>query len=190
MATDSLNEQEIQLKKRARRRLVGAAALVLLMVTVLPMLLDDQEPRVPEQEIEISIPSQDGAGFSSSIIPAEAPPATLPAIPPATEAVVPPSASPAPTAEPAAPAAPTAKESEKPVFFVQIGVFSDPARVKELQHKLQGGGVQSHTEKIDTAKGARIRLRSGPYGSRQEADEALDKIRSAGGVGSMIASGK
>ena len=38
MAAEQSNEQEIQFKKRARRRLVGAIALVLLMVAVLPML--------------------------------------------------------------------------------------------------------------------------------------------------------
>jgi len=64
-----LNEQEIQFKKRARRRLVGAIALVLLMVTVLPMVLDDRAAKAPQQEIAITIPSQDGPGFTSKIVP-------------------------------------------------------------------------------------------------------------------------
>jgi DedD protein len=71
MATEKLSEQEIQLRKRARRRLVGAIALVLLMVTVLPMVLDDREAQTPQPEIAVNIPSQDGNDFASRIVPVE-----------------------------------------------------------------------------------------------------------------------
>ena len=69
MPPDQPIEQEIQFKKRARRRLVGAVALVLLMVTILPMVLDDRVAKSPQQEIAISIPSQDGAEFASKVVP-------------------------------------------------------------------------------------------------------------------------
>jgi len=69
MPPDQSIEQEIQFKKRARRRLVGAVALVLLMVTILPMVLDDRVAKSPQQEIAISIPSQDGPEFSSKVVP-------------------------------------------------------------------------------------------------------------------------
>ena len=61
MAQDNLqsqSEQEIQFKKRARRRLVGAIALVLLMIILLPMLLQDRVAQTPKDEVVISIPSQ------------------------------------------------------------------------------------------------------------------------------------
>src|SRR5690606_23455379 len=64
-----LDEQEIQFKKKARRRLVGAIALVLLMVTILPMVLDDRSTDMPQQEIAISIPNQDEEEFTSSVTP-------------------------------------------------------------------------------------------------------------------------
>lgn len=54
--------EEIQLRKRARRRLVGAITLVALMVTVLPMVLDD-EPKPVGQDIAINIPSQQSNDF-------------------------------------------------------------------------------------------------------------------------------
>jgi DedD protein len=69
MASNQLNEQEIQFKKRARRRLVGAIALVLLMVTILPMVLDDRAAKQPQQEIAITIPSQDNKDFTSKVVP-------------------------------------------------------------------------------------------------------------------------
>jgi DedD protein len=84
MASNQLNEQEIQFKKRARRRLVGAIALVLLMVTILPMVLDDHSVKTPQQEIAITIPSQDNKDFTSKVVPIPDSPA-LPAEPNAPE---------------------------------------------------------------------------------------------------------
>jgi DedD protein len=57
MAADSTNDQELALKKRARRRLVGAIALVLLMVIVLPLVLQDRTALAPQDAIKISMPA-------------------------------------------------------------------------------------------------------------------------------------
>ena len=222
MPPDQLNEQEIQFKKRARRRLVGAIALVLLMVTILPMVLDDRAGKTPQQEIAITIPSQDGAEFTSKIVPVS-PEAPLPA-PPATVAPtpVPPPAPPAESVKPdeaasnkevAPPAAPLSNKSadtisiptqeaaqKAPVekkqsepnsskgnaFSVQIGVFSDPANVKQLQQKLLSQGYKSYTEKVDTAKGEKIRLRAGPFATRETAESALAKIKDSGLSGMVV----
>ena len=51
----AISSEELQLKKRARRRLVGAIALVLFVVVFLPMILDN-EPRQMSQDIAINIP--------------------------------------------------------------------------------------------------------------------------------------
>jgi len=48
----------IELKKRSRRRLVGAAALALIAAIILPMVMDD-EPGVPVQDIQVTIPDRD-----------------------------------------------------------------------------------------------------------------------------------
>lgn len=50
------------LKRRGRRRLVGAVALVLLAVIVLPMVFD-QEPRPPAPPVSVRIPGEDEAPF-------------------------------------------------------------------------------------------------------------------------------
>ncbi len=74
----SLDEQ-LELKKRARRRLVGATALALLAAIVLPMVMD-HEPRPAGQDIQVRIPAQDGgAGFASRILPAKPAATPLPA---------------------------------------------------------------------------------------------------------------
>ncbi|WP_341648746.1 hypothetical protein [Thauera humireducens] len=54
--------ENLEIKKRARRRLVGAVALALLAAVVLPMMMD-QEPRPASGDIQITIPrSRSGAG--------------------------------------------------------------------------------------------------------------------------------
>ncbi len=52
----SASDQELILKKRARRRLVGAIALVVLMVTVLPMVLKDRSQEKAEDHVKINLP--------------------------------------------------------------------------------------------------------------------------------------
>lgn len=79
---------QTELKKRARRRLVGAAALALLAAIILPMVMD-QEPRQPAQDIQIRIPSQDAGGFTSRILPSAKPTSTpLPPSAPTAETKV------------------------------------------------------------------------------------------------------
>lgn len=51
------SDLELIFKKRARRRLVGAIALALLMVIVLPILLKDRTKTAPQEEIAIVMPN-------------------------------------------------------------------------------------------------------------------------------------
>jgi DedD protein len=57
------NDAQLQLKKRARRRLVGAIAFVSVVAVVLPMVMD-HEPRQAVQDVEIRIPGQDEKPFA------------------------------------------------------------------------------------------------------------------------------
>ena len=58
-AKDEPSDATLPEKKRARRRLIGAIALVLAMVILLPMILDS-EPKPLADDIAIQIPSKDG----------------------------------------------------------------------------------------------------------------------------------
>lgn len=49
------------IKSRARRRLIGAIALALAVVVILPMVLDS-EPRINGQDIDLRIPASDKVG--------------------------------------------------------------------------------------------------------------------------------
>jgi DedD protein len=61
MAKQIITDEEAKLKRQARRRLFGAVALTILIVTLLPMLLD-KEPPAPNQNVDLQIPDKDKAG--------------------------------------------------------------------------------------------------------------------------------
>jgi len=60
------------LQRRARRRLVGAIALVIFVVIVFPIVLEKERKPVG-QDIVIQIPSQDAGKFNSGALPPKAP---------------------------------------------------------------------------------------------------------------------
>ena len=112
--TDTKDQDATQLQRRARRRLVGAIALVVLAVIVLPIVFD-KEPRPINQDLVIQIPSQDAPKFDPRLTP---PPGLPPAVDSkATEPKGPPgkAADAKATAAPARPAEAAPKESAKAV---------------------------------------------------------------------------
>ena len=64
-------DAQLQLKKRARRRLVGAVAFAGLAAIILPMVMDE-EPKQQVQDVQIRIPGQDQAPFAPNLKPANA----------------------------------------------------------------------------------------------------------------------
>lgn len=77
------NDSQLQFKKRARRRLVGAVFFASVVALVLPMVMD-HEPRQPVQDVEIRIPGQDEKPFAPRFAapPPESAPASEEAAPP------------------------------------------------------------------------------------------------------------
>lgn len=229
MANEALTDQEKEFRKRARRRLVGAIALVLLMVTVLPMLLDDRsDENTPRPDVTISIPSQDEGDFSSKIVPATP---VEPAPAPPNEPVMPETpVEPAASSAPPTPAAPLStpvekvvqpaplpvqeppKVAEKPVakpepvvdpkpepvpaekspakqnsVSVQIGVFTPSPKVEQIQAKVSGLGFNCGTEPITAKNGSKLlRMRCGPFASKDEAQKAQQKLKAAGYNNSIL----
>lgn len=203
-------DANLQLKKRARRRLVGAVAFAGLVAVLLPMVMDE-EPKQQIQDVQIRIPVQDQTPFSPRIQKK----AATPAVPEKSAAAV--------KAEPAPPAAPEIKAAEKPPekahenpnpaaskeiprpatksedpiaaaiaggngsqYIILIGAFSNPANVKQLQTKIGELGIKVYTEPLDSPGGKKTRVRAGPFASRESADKALDKMKRIG-VNGVIA---
>ena len=57
-----ISDEELQLRKRARRRLVGAIVLVTAVAVILPMVLDSQ-PKPVSSNVDIQIPSPEAPQF-------------------------------------------------------------------------------------------------------------------------------
>lgn len=204
MPHEEISEEELLLRKRARRRLIGAFVVVSAMVLILPAVLEDK-PQPVSRDVSIILPP----AITQPVPPIEIPPAPLAekraasSDPQATSATAnpgeldqPPAPVPVPKSSPAeAPvkSAAPAKSSSAPAgkaaterFQVQIGVFSNSENVKQLQSKLGAQGVTVRTEILADGK---IRVRSGPYTSRTEADKVAEQLRSLGTQGVVIKTG-
>ncbi|MCX7893218.1 MAG: SPOR domain-containing protein [Burkholderiales bacterium] len=97
------NDEAIDFKRRARRRLIGAIALVLFLVIVPPWVME-REPRTTQSTLSVEIPSQD----AKKLVP------KAPATAPRTESPKPAPEMPAQPAEKPAAPAPEAKPAAEP----------------------------------------------------------------------------
>ena len=236
------NDAQSLIKKRARRRLVGAVTFASVVAVVLQMVMDHQ-PRQVVDEVEIRIPGQDEKPFvpKFAVAPVEkvAPKATEP---PADSKLRVPAES-APEAPPVAPTAkvvevPKDKPAEKPPvkapektapkpekapekpataeasadakrasailagqgatpdtapmksgeFVILIGAFANEENVRNLRSKLAEKNVKTYVETLDTPGGKKTRVRAGPFGNREAAEKALEKMKQVGVSG--VISGK
>ena len=69
------------------------------------------------------------------------------------------------------------KPSDAVRSVVQVGAFADAAKAKEARSKLEQAGIKTYTQEIETKEGKRIRVRVGPFASKEEADKVAEKIR-------------
>jgi len=221
-------------RTRARRRLIGAALLVLVGVIGFPILFETQ-PRPIPVDIPIEVPRKEGAAplvmpvakpvKPIAAAPVEAPAASSPELITETQVEagreVPPTPKPAASVatKPVTAAAPKPGEAEtkhaaapKPAstatttandgqraqallegkpgdkdaakkdgrFVVQVGAFADAAAARETRQKVEKLGLKTYTQVAETSAGNRIRVRVGPFGSRDEADRVQAKIKAAG----------
>jgi DedD protein len=65
-------------------------------------------------------------------------------------------------------------------FVVQVGAYNDVERLRAARAKLEKLGFKSYTQDVESPTGKRTRVRVGPYGSRQEAENAAAKVKAAG----------
>ena len=170
------------LKRRGRRRLVGAVALVLLAVIVLPMVFDP-EPRRPAPPVSVRIPGEDDSAFAPKLAPKAAPKsvsrsAPVPAPPPekTVEEKKPPESKPEPTAAESERARAEAALANAQ-YFVQVGAFADADAITK---KLAEAKLPYYTQMLATAKGAVTRIRAGPFASKDAAEKARETLKSLG----------
>ena len=183
------SEEELNIRSRARRRLIGAVALALAVVVILPMVLD-REPKITGQDIDLRIPAPDKVGEfvpgvalskvvdeaakaesavgvtqASGVIGAAAEPENH-----ALAAVKPVEVKHTET-KPAAPKQTEVKQVDAKAivkkYVVQVGAFANAATARQEADKLKSLGFKAYTELVSGT----TRVRLGPYADRNKADE-------------------
>ena len=195
------------MRRRARHRLIGASVLVVLGVVGFPLLFDTQPRPVsvdiavdipdratakPLVDTSTPKPLSAAAGLDAKeeVVPdtkAEPKPEAAVAAAAAVAAVVPKAETkPEPAKVDTKPAAkPEVKSDTKPSdskdagsrFVVQAGTFSDEGKLREVRSKLEKAGITTYTQVIESKEGRRVRVRVGPFTSRDEADKVARKIK-------------
>ena len=198
---------EDDLKRRARRRLIGAVTLTLVAVIALPLLLEDQPPPAGRLEVRMppvaelpvapelrsppELPKQAEIAPVVPIAPlATEPEAPLPAVvavpekpAPKPKPVIPPE--PKPKVPPNASPKPESNSAEKEApsaFVVQLGAFSNADKALALKNRAADLGLPTYTDK----SGQLTRLRVGPFPSRQAAIEAAETLADVGVDGQVM----
>ena len=191
-------ESEDELKRKQRRRLIGAVALFTALIIIVPLVLDN-EPQTSSVNVDLRIPDRDQVGeFKSQMVlpdtidTAASEPAAAEMVVPSTPAVVPETA---PVVDKVVPAEPakvvkaTPKKTEKASkpepkkaaqpkegFVVQVGAYSNVKAALELRDKLKKQGLPVYTEKA----GNTTRVRIGAYPTREAAEKVMHKLRAQG----------
>jgi DedD protein len=65
-------------------------------------------------------------------------------------------------------------------FVVQVGAFAEEAGARTVRLKVEAAGMKTYTHVAQTKDGSRIRVRTGPYSTRVEAEKAAEKIKKLG----------
>jgi DedD protein len=204
-------DDELSLKRKARRRLIGAIALTLAVVVLLPMVLD-REPGLTGKDIDLSIPSPDRVGeFVPGVAVSEVPATSTPAVSGvvSTQAPNPVIAEPARVAEGKKPhpvpiqhalpgkvpshnppdtarhAQPVGAQQPGEAYVAQVGAYTNAVAAKQVRNKLKNWGFKAYTEK----SGDKVRVRVGPYPDRDKAEKA-GKLLEKHGLHPVILSAK
>jgi DedD protein len=80
----------------------------------------------------------------------------------------------------------TAAAAETGRFIVQFGAFTDVAKSREVRQKVEKAGLKTYSQIAKTADGDLIRVRVGPFGTKDEADKAAAKIKALGLPASIL----
>lgn len=193
-----------EIRRRGRQRLIGAIALVAILVVFVPMVLDS-EPRPQRPDSQLAIPSKADAPPLPTPPKAAAAPAKVDApAPKATENPKVASVDTAPakgatpesnvlqpkppkSAEKASPPPPEPAAPPKLVgFAVQVGAFRDEAKLDQARQRVVAAKIPHYTERLASQSGPLTRLRAGPFPTREAAESALAALKLSAVDGKVV----
>ena len=65
-------------------------------------------------------------------------------------------------------------------LVVQVGAYTDPAKLADARRKLEAMGLKTYTQVVEGEGGKRTRVRIGPFEGRGEADKVAARVKAAG----------
>ena len=71
-------------------------------------------------------------------------------------------------------------------YIVQVGAYGETKTAQDVRTKVEKLGLKTYAQAVDTADGRRIRVRLGPFASREEAERAAAKLKGAGLPGAIL----
>ena len=183
-----------------KKRMIGAAVLVVLAIIFVPMLFSGRPPTRTES-VDLSLPNQPDREFKTRVVPLETPkatPAPAPSVEPdhvATvdtqvtkkpDALEPAPAKPAPAAPPkpeptaAKPEPAVAKTETQPAvetpargrYAISFGTYAKKENADKLVADLKGAGLTAYTDSVEANGAPALRVRAGPYADKSEAEKA------------------
>ena len=172
-AKDEPNDPVLPEKKRARRRLVGAVALTLGLIIVLPMVLDS-EPKPVSDEVVIKIPSRDKLSKLSASRPSAS---IVVSLTPDKHSEAPQSANtPDPAAVPVAPN-PKPPENEKPAAVEKP---APPKPVQESAKAVKSSANENDAKPAADAAKGKLVIQVAALASQEKVNELQSKLGKAG----------
>jgi DedD protein len=179
---DPASDPALQEKKRARRRLVGAVALVLAAIIGLPMILDS-EPKPLASDIAIQIPSKDKPATAQT--PLQREPADNPSSMPPPDRLAPSETDSGDAAGEPAPEAVKARVENAPAgpAFRTIPKNLESSAPAAKQTSASRPEVQASAEKPKTdsaGKGGRFVVQVAALASQEKATEVQNRLKGAG----------
>jgi DedD protein len=189
------------MERALKERIIGAAALVLVVVLVVPVFLDGPpgegeivSERVPlpgqsEQENRTVVLDRDRTEPVPANQLADTPPKSQPVVEPSDPEPEPVKTRPAP--EPVAEEAPAeqqpaATSSSTGMWAVQLGSFGNQENAERLAADLRKQGHAAFLSQVMTSDGQRHRVRIGPQKDRAAAEAVAASLKKAGHDGKVL----
>ncbi|MGE0073061.1 MAG: SPOR domain-containing protein [Thiomonas sp.] len=71
-------------------------------------------------------------------------------------------------------------------YVVQAGAYADAHTAQTVRAKIEKAGLATYTQVVDTPQGKRVRVRVGPFATRDAAERALHKLQALGIGGAVL----
>lgn len=71
-------------------------------------------------------------------------------------------------------------------YIVQVGAYGENKAAQEVRNRVEKLGLKTYAQAVDTPDGRRVRVRLGPFASRDEAERAAAKLKGAGLAGAIL----